>query len=124
LAGQREAAVTDPGGTHSPLRARTARDGGEVTLTLTGDIDVTTVEIVREAARRCRRESPALLSLDLRSVSFCDVAGVRALRWAQREAAGAGAEFRIIAPQPMVMRVFILTSALDLLSAAQDPRNR
>jgi len=81
---------------------------------------VTTVSTLCAAVRCCLRECPDALSLDLRSVNFCDAAGVRALRHARCEAVGAGAGFRIIAPGPLLMRIFTLLSADDLLSAAQD----
>src|ERR1700704_6485328 len=100
----------------APVRqAVPSQADGEVVLTLAGDIDVTTADVVRAAARRCPRERPARLSLALRSVTFCDAAGVRALRQARQEAAAARAEFRIIAPGPMVVRVLTLAGADDLL---------
>ena len=105
------------------LRAFPSQADGEVVLTLAGDIDVTTVDVVRAAARRCLRERPARLSLDLRAVTFCDAAGARALRRARQEAAAARAEFRIIAPSPIVVRVLTLADADDLLAAsARTPR--
>ncbi len=113
-----------PGDSPSPdlpvLLALPAHADGRTVLRLAGDIDVTTVSILRAAVRRCLRECPGALSLDLRSVNFCDAAGVHALRHAQREAAGVRAEFRIIAPGPPLMHVFTLLDADDLLSAAQD----
>ncbi len=113
-----------PGDSLSPdppvLLALPAHTDGRAVLRLVGDIDVTTVGILRAAARRCLRECPAALSLDLRSVNFCDAAGVRALRHARREAAGVSAGFRIIAPGPLLMHVFTLLDADELLSAVQD----
>jgi anti-anti-sigma factor len=95
---------------------------GQVILRLTGDIDVTTVGTVRAAVSRCLRKRPACVLLDMRSVDFCDVAGVQALQWARRSAAAIPAEFGLIGPRPPVIRVFTLMGAGDLLSAAQDPR--
>jgi anti-sigma B factor antagonist len=129
---QKEAAMTGSGRSPHPepgrpvpqsgvpaLLALPSQEDGQAVLTLVGEIDVTTVDVVREAVRNCLRECPARLSLDLRSVTFCDAAGVRALRQAEREAATARAEFRIIAPGPMVVRVLTLADAADLLSTAQ-----
>ena len=103
------------------LRAFPSQADGEVVLTLAGDIDVTTVDVVRAAARRCLGERPARLSLDLRAVTFCDAAGVRALRQARQEAAAARAGFRIIAPSPVVVRVLTHAGAGDMLCAAERP---
>jgi anti-anti-sigma factor len=99
------------------LQVLPSREDGQVVLTLVGEIDVTTAGVVPAAARDCLRGRPARLSLDLRAVNFCDVAGVRALRQARREALAARAEFRIIAPGPMLVRVITLANAGDLLSA-------
>jgi anti-anti-sigma factor len=110
-----------PGPAAPLLRAHPVQADDQVILTLTGDIDLTTAGTVRAAARRCLRERPARLLLDMRAVSFCDVAGVRALQWARREAAAIPAEFGIIAPRRQVMRVFTLMDAGDLLCATQGP---
>ena len=103
------------------LHAFPSQADGEVVLTLAGDIDVTTADVARAAARRCLGERPARLSLDLRAVTFCDAAGVRALRQARQEAAAARAGFRIIAPSPVVVRVLTLAGAGDMLCAAERP---
>lgn len=103
------------------LRAAEAHAGSQVVLALAGDIDVTTADMVRDAAARCLRRQPATLALDLRRLDFCDCAGVRALRWAQRRAATAGSGFRIIAPRPRVRRILALAEASDLLAAIDDP---
>ena len=103
-----------------PLLAIPTRADGQAVPTLAGDIDLITAGAVREAARRCLRGRPARLLLNLRLVGFCDAAGARALRLAQDEAA-AGAEFRLIAPGPPVIRVLTLIGAGDLLSAVQYP---
>jgi anti-sigma B factor antagonist len=108
-----------PGPVAPLLLAHLAQADGQVILTLTGDIDLATAGTVRAAVRRCLGERPARLLLDLRSVGFCDVAGVRALQWARREAAAIPAEFGIIAPRPPVIRIFTLMDAGDLLTAAQ-----
>jgi anti-sigma B factor antagonist len=108
-----------PGPVDPLLLAHLAQADGQVILTLTGDIDLVTAGTVHAAVRRCLRERPARLLLDMRSVGFCDVAGVRALQSARREAAAIPAEFGIIAPRPPVIRIFALMDAGNLLTAAQ-----
>ena len=56
------------------------------TLTLVGNIDVTTDETVRDSAARCLRDQPDVFVVDMRELNFCDSAGVRALRWVLRRA--------------------------------------
>jgi anti-anti-sigma factor len=113
----------DPGPVAPLLQAHLVRADGQMILMLTGDIDVSTSATVRAAARRCLRERPARLLLDMRAVGFCDVEGVRALQWARREAAAIPAAFGIIAPRPAVIRIFGLMDAGDLLAAAQGTGN-
>lgn len=105
----------------SPVPPVPARASDEAVVALRGDIDLTTAGTVREAAHRCLRGRPARLLLDLRQVGFCDAAGVRALRQARDEAAAAGADFRLVAPGPLVIRVLTLIGADDLLPAGQRP---
>jgi anti-sigma B factor antagonist len=90
-------------------------------LALAGDIDLTTIDIVRKEVRRCLDERPMRLSLDLRAVTFCDAAGVHTLDWARRETIAAKAEFSLIAPSRAVMRVLTLAGATGLLSAVRRP---
>lgn len=121
------AAPARPLGTPAPrpdgpvLRIPPVQANGRAILALAGDIDITTADTVSTAARDCLREHPASLSLDLRSLTFCDCAGVWALRSAHRQAGAVRAQFRLIAPAAHVLRIFSLTGADDLLSAAQDP---
>jgi anti-sigma B factor antagonist len=103
------------------LRILLVQADGQASLTLIGDIDITTADTVSQAARDSLTQHPAGLSLDLRSLNFCDVAGVRALLSARREADAVQAKFRLIAPQAHVLRIFDLTDACDLLSATEEP---
>ena len=75
------------------------------TLTLAGNIDMTTDETVRDSAARC-----------LRDLNFCDSTGVRALRWVLRRAALVGASVCIIPPGEHLRRVLALLGANDLLA--------
>jgi anti-anti-sigma factor len=101
------------------LRARLAQTGGQKVLSLAGELDLTNAGVVRDAAAECLQERPACLAIDLRAVTFCDCSGVRALRWALRQAAAADVAFRLIAPRPQVRRVLALLAASDLLDAAE-----
>lgn len=86
------------------------------TLTLAGNIDVTTDETVRDSAARCLRDQPEVLIVDLRELNFCDSTGVRALRWVLRRAALVGASVCVIPPGEHLRRVLTLLGANDLLA--------
>jgi anti-anti-sigma factor len=87
------------------------------TLTLAGNLDVTTDETVRDSATRCLRDQPDVLIVDLRELNFCDSTGVRVLRWVLRRAALVGATVCIIPPGDHLRRVLTLLGADDLLAA-------
>ena len=114
----------DPASYPTVLRIAPARAGRQVTLTLSGDIDLTAADQVRDAAARNLRGRPACLTLDLRAVSYCDCAGARALRDVLRQAAASGSGFRILSPRPPVRRIFTLLDARDLLAAIQEGQSR
>lgn len=116
-----------PARDHAPgrpplLRTGLAQADGQEVLSLAGEVDLTNAGVVRDAAADCLRDRrPACLALDLRALTFCDCAGVRALRSALRQAGAAHAAFRLIAPRPQVRRVLALLEAGDLLAAAEAP---
>lgn len=103
------------------LQAIAAQADGRAVLTLAGEIDLTTTDLVRDAAARCLEQRPACLALDLGSLTFCDCAGVRTLQWTLRQATAAHAAFRLTTPRPQIRRVLTLTGADDLLAAADTP---
>jgi len=113
--------MADSHSTTSALLALASQADGRTILTLTGEIDLTTTCTLRTEVHRCLRERPAHLSLDLRSVTFCDAAGMRALRWARRQAADVQAKFSIVAPSQRVERLLTVAGATDLLSLVQYP---
>jgi anti-anti-sigma factor len=86
------------------------------TLTLAGNIDVTTDETVRDSAARCLRDQPDVLIVDLSELNFCDSTGVRALRWVLRRAALVGATVCVIPPGEHLRRALTLLRAHDLLA--------
>lgn len=86
------------------------------TLTLSGNIDVTSDETVRDSAVRCLRDQPDVFVVDMRELNFCDNTGVRALRWVLRRAALVGATVRVIPPGEHLRRMLRLLGADDLLA--------
>jgi|tagenome__1003787_1003787.scaffolds.fasta_scaffold20931874_1 anti-anti-sigma factor len=91
-------------------------------LTLSGDIDVTTAETVRDSAARCLRDQPDVLIVDLREANFCDSMGVRVLRWILRRTTLVGARVRVIPPGEDFCRMLRLLDADDLLAIISSAR--
>lgn len=124
----------EPGSEHEPaldrgepppgLRVLVGSAGGDVVLRLADAIDVTTVSVAIAAAERCLRDRPARMTIDLCAVTFCDVAGGRALRHAQQQAAAAGTGFRLTGLTAPVRRSLALMRATSLLRVADEPAGR
>ena len=69
------------------------RDREAVIVAATGDVDLSTVDAVRDELRAARRESDRIV-LDLRAVTFMDSSGLRLLVELQRDAEADG--FRVV----------------------------
>jgi anti-anti-sigma factor len=67
-------------------------------VTLPDEIDlVNAVSVYRQLSAAIRRDIKVVVA-DLTSTVFCDPAGVREIVHAHRDAAGAGAELRLVVP--------------------------
>lgn len=95
------------------------RDGAAVVL-LGGELDVATASILRQTVATIVGSHLQAVTLDLRDVTFIDVAGVRALRDAHRVVTAAGAEFRLRSLDDQT-RLVIRTVHFDELEEATEP---
>jgi anti-anti-sigma factor len=88
-------------------------DAPDVTrLVVAGEIDISTVEVLRTALTAAA-EAAAQVHIDLSHVSFCDCAGVNVLLAARR----AHPATVVIEASPMVRQLFDLTDVTDLLTS-------
>jgi len=79
-------------------------------------IDVTNDRVVLDALVAALAERPSVLVADGTETGFCDCAGVSALICAQRQAAAAGAQLRLVTPSMPVRRTITLTAVHTVLS--------
>jgi len=82
-----------------------ARAGGAVVVTPVGEIDLSTVDLVRDELEAARGEA-TLVALDLRAVTFIDSAGIRLVVEGARDLAADGGELVVVRGGPEVTRVF------------------
>ena len=61
------------------LKVTTQDSDGQVTVSLKGELDLSSVGKVEEELRRVEAEGPSLLVLDLSGLSFLDSTGLRAV---------------------------------------------
>jgi len=89
-------------------------DAGAMLVTVRGELDIASVELV-EAAIIERRPLQGRLRLDLSGVSFFDSSGVRALLQARRVAIeDTGRTVELVATSEAVRRVLEMTGASDV----------
>jgi anti-anti-sigma factor len=96
------------------LCVRPGDDG--IIVTVSGEVDVGTEGLLRQALLRIMRERGARLLLDVSGVSFMDCAGLRALLATRRRAELRGGFLRLIAVSAAVRRITELTGAQEALA--------
>ncbi|MFF7586343.1 STAS domain-containing protein [Kitasatospora purpeofusca] len=78
---------------------------------LVGDLDIETLPPAEQALDEALRTRPQVLVVDLEQVGFCDSSGLNLLLKARLSATAAGAELRLAAASPTVLRLLELTGA-------------
>lgn len=101
------------------LEAVPVDSGDQVILVLVGDLDMSTDEVLRQAVADALGRHPASLALDVSALAFCDVRGLRALRWTLTRARAERIAVRILAADDQLRHLFTLAGARDLLAVAR-----
>ena len=96
------------------LCVRPGDDG--IIVTVSGEVDVGTEGLLRQALLRIIRERSARLMLDVSGVSFMDCAGLRALLATRRRAEMRGGCMRLIVASAAVRRIIKLTGTHEALA--------
>jgi anti-sigma B factor antagonist len=104
------------------LRAQINRTLERTKLGLEGEIDLSAVPALRKALDGCSEQGPALVVVDLSKVGFCDCSGLRELSKAARTIRESGRTLRITGAKASTRRLFELAGSLELLAAADSPR--
>ncbi|MFD5411856.1 STAS domain-containing protein [Streptomyces nojiriensis] len=94
------------------FRTETWATHGEAVVTVSGEIDLVTSPILRDALEDALAGRPHCLEVDFTHVTFCDCAGLSALLRARAAAQQAGAAFVLVhVDAPTVIRLFDLAGA-------------
>ncbi len=100
------------------LTIRPATAGGEATVSVAGDLDLTSAEELDRVVRDQLGRTPLLL--DLSGVTFIDSSGLRALDGLARHSRDTGAGLRIDPNLPdSVVQILELTGMLGILPIAR-----
>lgn len=91
------------------LSATVARCGPVTTITVCGELDLSTVDMFTELVQRVARDHPARVVLDMAEVSFFCADGLRALLQARDMVISGGGQLHFRAPSPQTWRVLTIT---------------
>jgi anti-sigma B factor antagonist len=102
------------------LEVTTQDSGARVTISLKGELDLSSVGKVQEELRRVEAEEPALLVLDLANLTFLDSTGLRAVVTADERARERGRRLVVVRGPDAVQRVFTITRLEERLEMVDD----
>jgi anti-anti-sigma factor len=83
--------------------------GGEAVADIEGELDMTTAETAVSYVQKLISSHHGPVSVNLSGISFCDAQGLRALLRMANFADGAGSQFRVTAPTPMLTKLMLIT---------------
>lgn len=96
------------------------RDGG-IEASLSGEIDLSTVEELQERLEPALEEDPGLIVLDLRQVSFLDSSGLRLILRLNKRQEERGGRLVLVRGGRRVARVLEITGVDRELEQVDDP---
>ncbi len=99
----------------SPPDAPRRDRGPHPLITLSGEIDLTTVPLVRSALVQCLGDHTRTVDIDLSAVTFCDVSGLNLFLEMARLTGRSGALMRLHQPPRSLVRVTEITGSGFLL---------
>ena len=102
------------------LEVTTQDSGGQVTISLKGELDLSSVGKVQEELRRVEAEGPAVLVLDLSDLTFLDSTGLRTVVTADERARANGRRLVVVRGPDAVQRVFAITRLEERLEMVDD----
>ena len=91
------------------LDVRTSGRQDAVHVMLTGELDLATAPKLEDELKRVEADEPAILVIDLQSLSFMDSSGLRALLTADARAREAGRRLVLVRGDERVQRVLRIT---------------
>ncbi|HWF73940.1 MAG TPA: STAS domain-containing protein [Solirubrobacteraceae bacterium] len=98
------------------LTIGTSRDGGEYTIELAGELDLSGVTRASEAFNAALDSGAPAIVLDLRGLEFLDSTGVHAILRAERRASAERRSFIVVRGPRQVQRIFEISGVVDRLT--------
>jgi anti-sigma B factor antagonist len=110
----------DPVAASGNFDVRTERKGDALVVAPRGEIDLATVDFVRDAVEREKQAGDAVV-LDLREVAFMDTSGLRYVLELVESASQDGFDVRLVRGPSAVQRVFEVSGLEPRIPFVDDP---
>ena len=91
------------------LEVTTQDSGGHVTVSLKGELDLSSVGKVEEELERVEKDGPAVLVLDLSQLSFLDSTGLGVMVGALKRVRTNNGELALVCSESRILKVFEIT---------------
>jgi anti-sigma B factor antagonist len=101
---------------HEELRVQITEDGDATTVSVAGELDLSTSTRLNRQLDAVLDRSPARLRIDLAEVPFMDTTGVAVLLKARRRALEQGCRYSVSSASPALTRLFEITGLAGLLA--------
>jgi anti-anti-sigma factor len=98
--------------TQTPFGVTTERDGDFCLVTVRGELDLATCEVLSAELERAQASEAKRIVLDLGSLNFIDSVGIQVLLKAQRRTANDGSRLQLFPVSGQVHDVFELTGLM------------
>jgi anti-sigma B factor antagonist len=101
-----------------PLVVDCSRDRGELVIRVSGELDLATVDVLRDALQRAEAADARRIVLDLSGLDFIDARGVHVVLEAEARSRSDGLRLALVRGPDHVQRVFVLAGVADTLPFA------
>ena len=105
----------------SNLRISSHAGQSATVVALSGELDISEANRVEEELRSIEQQSPSVIVLDLRELTFLDSSGLRLVLEADLRAREAGRRLAIVPGPEAVHRVFLIALLDKRLNFVDDP---
>jgi anti-sigma B factor antagonist len=95
------------------LSIEVTREGNDATVTLAGELDLSTAPDLQDALADLTGE-PRTVVVDLSGLEFCDSTGLAALLGAHKTLSDYGGTLELLAPNPMLVNLVRITGLDDV----------
>ena len=100
-----------------PFSVNVVHEDGSLLMALAGELDIATAPVLRQAVDELLSPHLRAVTLDLATLDFVDVTGLRALLDVKEMVAGVPVDFQLCSPSDRTLRVIRLAGFVELEAA-------